>query len=218
MAKHISRNISYISGSLWLMGFGLLAAVSIIIAISLPVISPDASGIVAWAQQHRIALQAADEMLAFGALMILAAVVLLYSKLKERRPVGISIVLALCIVVTISAFHTMMALGRLVYPVNGLPIIHETTLLSASQMFAGLHWMALALAAFVIAMAIITKSRMIIITSVCAALLKIVDTYYAGGVSVPLTVASEVVLFGWSIMIASWIFRKRFESNVFPAS
>lgn len=78
--------------------------------------------------------------------------------------------------------------------------------------------MAEALAAFVIATAIITKSRMIIITSVCVALLKIVGTYYAGEVSVPLTVASDMVLFGWSIMIAAWIFRKRFESNVSPAS
>lgn len=69
------------------MGFGLLDGASIIIATSLPVISPDASGIVAWAQQHRIALQAADEMLAFGVSMILAAVVLLYGKLKESdRP------------------------------------------------------------------------------------------------------------------------------------
>jgi len=106
-----------------------------------------------------------------------------------------------------------MALGRLVYPVNGLPIDSATSVLSASQLFAGLHWMALALAACVIAVAIITKSRIIILTSVCVALLKIVGTYYAGAVSVPLTVVSEVSLFGWSIMMMVWCVARNLKSK-----
>ena len=85
-------------------------------------------------------------------------------------------------------------------------------MLFASQLFAGLHWMALALAACVIAVAIITKSRLIILTSACVALLKVVGTYYAGEVSVPLTVVSEVTLFGWSIMMVVWISRKEVET------
>lgn len=72
--------------------------------------------------------------------------------------------------------------------------------------------MALALAACVIAVAIITKSRLIILTSVCVALLKAIGTYYAGEVSVPLTVVSEVTLFGWSIMMVVWISRKEVET------
>ena len=168
----------------------------------------------AWIEQHRIALQMADEMLAFGASMLLASVVVLYGKYRERHPIGMSVVLALGVVMAIGAFHAMMALGRLVYLVNGLPITSETSILSASQLFAGLHWMALALAAYVIAVAIITKSRMIILTCVFVALLKIVGTYYADEVSVPLTVVSEVALFGWSIMMAVWISRKKFEMQV----
>ena len=125
---------------------------------------------------------------------------------------GVSVLLALGVIVTIGAFYAMMALGRLVYPVNGLPIASETSALSASQLFAGLHWMALALAACVIAVAIITKSRLIILTSACVALLKVVGTYYAGEVSVPLTVVSEVALFGWSIMMVVWISRKEVET------
>ena len=125
---------------------------------------------------------------------------------------GVSVLLALGIVVAIGAFYAMMALGRLVYPVNGLPIDSAISVLSASQLFAGLHWMALALAACVIAVAIITKSRIIILTSVCVALLKVVGTYYAGEVSVPLTVVSEVTLFGWSIMMVVWISRKEVET------
>lgn len=206
-----NRRISYIGGIVWLMGFGLLAAASVSIAMSLPMPSADVSGVMAWVQQHQTTFQIADEMLACGASMLLAVVVVLYGKLRKRHPVGVSVLLALGIVVAIGAFYAVMALGRLVYPVNGLPINSATSVLSASQLFAGLHWMALALAACVIAVAIITKSRIIILTSVCVALLKVVGTYYAGEVSVPLTVVSEVALFGWSIMIAVWVSHKEFE-------
>lgn len=212
--KQSSQRILYVSSIVWLMGFSLLTAAGVSIAMSLPIPSRDVSGVLAWIEQHRIALQMADEMLAFGASMLLAIVVVLYGKYRERHPIGMSVVLALGVVMAIGAFHAMMALGRLVYPVNGLPITSETSILSASQLFAGFHWMALALAAYVIAVAIITKSRMIILTSVCVALLKIVGTYYADEVSVPLTVVSEVALFGWSIMMAVWISRKKFEMQV----
>lgn len=212
--KQSSQRILYVISIVWLMGFSLLTAAGVSIAMSLPIPSRDVSGVLAWIEQHRIALQMADEMLAFGASMLLAIVVVLYGKYRERHPIGMSVVLALGVVMAIGAFQAMMALGRLVYLVNGLPITSETSILSASQLFAGLHWMALALAAYVIAVAIITKSRMIILTSVCVALLKIVGTYYADEVSVPLTVVSEVALFGWSIMMAVWISRKKFEMQV----
>lgn len=104
----------------------------------------------------------------------------------------------------IDAFYAMVALGRLIYLVNRLPIGSTTSVLSASQLFAGLHWAALVLAVCVIAVAIITKSWMIILTSVCVVLLKIVGTYYSDAVSVPLTVVSEVSPFGWSIMMVTW--------------
>lgn len=212
MVKQSSRRILYVGSIVWLMGFGLLAAASIVIAMSLPIPSADVSGVMAWVQQHQTTFQIADEMLACGASMLLAVVVVLYGKLKKHHPVGIGVVLALGIVVAIGAFYAVMALGRLVYPVNGLPIDSATSVLSASQLFTGLHWMALALAACVIAVAIITKSRIIILTSVCVTLLKIVGTYYAGAVSVPLTVVSEVSLFGWSIMMV--VCRKEFEEQV----
>ncbi len=205
-----SRRISYIGSIVWLMGFGLLAAASVSIAMSLPIPSADISGVMAWVQQHQTTFQIADEMLACGSSMLLAVVVVLYGNLRKRHPVSMGVVLALGIVVAIGAFYAMMALGRLVYPVNGLPIDSATSVLSASQLFAGLHWMALALSTCVIAVAIITKSRLIILISVCVALLKVVGTYYAGEVSVPLTVLSEVSLFGWSIMMVVWISRKEF--------
>ena len=212
MVKQGSRRISYIGSIVWLMGFGLLAAACISIAMSLPIPSADISGVMAWVQQHQTTFQIADEMLACGSSMLLAVIVVLYGRHRERHPVGMSVVLALGVIVAIGAFYAMMAFGRLVYPVNGLPIDSATSVLSASQLFAGLHWMALALAACVIAVAIITKSRLIILTSACVALLKVVGTYYAGEVSVPLTVVSEVTLFGWSIMMVVWISRKEVET------
>lgn len=213
MVKQGSRRILYVGSIVWLMGFGLLAAASVSIAMSLPIPSADVSGVMAWAQQHQTLLQLADEMLACGASILLVIVVVLYGKLRKRHPVGVSVLLALGIVVAIGAFYAMMALGRLVYPVNGLPIDSATSVLSASQLFAGLHWMALALAACVIAVAIITKSRLIILTSACVALLKVVGTYYAGEVSVPLTVVSEVSLFGWSIMMVVWCVARNLKSK-----
>ena len=212
MVKQGSRRISYIGSIVWLMGFGLLAAACISIAMSLPIPSVDASGVMAWVQQHQTLLQLADEILVCGASILLAIVVVLYGKFRERHPVGVSVLLALGVIATIGAFYAMMALGRLVYPVNGLPIDLATSVLSASQLFAGLHWMALALSACVIAVAVITKSRLIILTSACVALLKVVGTYYASEVSVPLTVVSEVALFGWSIMMVVWISRKEVET------
>ena len=211
MVVNQSNRRSYIGGVVWLMGFGLLAAASIIIAMSLPIPSADVSGVMAWVQQHQTLLQLADEMLACGASILLVIVVVLYGKLRKRHPVGVSVLLALGIVVAIGAFYAMMALGRLVYSVNGLPINSATSVLSASQLFAGLHWMALALAVCIIAVAVITKSRLIILTSACVALLKVVGTYYAGKVSVPLMVISEVALFGWSIMIMAWMSSKKFK-------
>ena len=213
MVKQGSLRISYIGSIVWLMGFGLLAAASVSIAMSLPIPSADISGVMAWVQQHQTTFQIADEMLACGSSMLLAVVVVLYGNLRKRHPVSMGVVLALGIVVAIGAFYAMMALGRLVYSVNGLPIDSATSVLSASQLFAGLHWMALALAACVIVVAIITKSWIIISTSVCVALLKIVGTYYAGEVSVPLTVVSEVALFGWSIMIVAWCLVSNLKSK-----
>ena len=54
MVVNQSRRISYIGGIVWLMGFGLLAAASIIIAMSLPIPSADVSGVMAWVQSIRL--------------------------------------------------------------------------------------------------------------------------------------------------------------------
>lgn len=88
--KQGSRRISYIGSIVWLMGFGLLAAACISIAMSLPIPSVDASGVIAWVQQHQTLLQVADEILACGASILLAIVVVLYGKFRERHPVGVS--------------------------------------------------------------------------------------------------------------------------------
>ena len=56
MVKQGSRRIPYIGSIVWLMGFGLLAAACISIAMSLPIPSVDASGVIAWVQQHQTLL------------------------------------------------------------------------------------------------------------------------------------------------------------------
>lgn len=125
-------------------------------------------------------------------------VVVLYGKLGKRHPVGVSVLLALGIVAAIGAFYAMMALGRLVYPVNGLPLTQQQVYYPRVNCLLGCigwrwHWLHVLLE-----VAVITKSRIIILTSACVALLKVVGTYYAGS-SVVLTVVSEVTLLGWSL-------------------
>ena len=83
MVKQGSRRILYVGSIVWLMGFGLLAAASIVIAMSLPIPSADVSGVMAWVRQHQTTFQIADEMLACGASMLLAVVVVFTVSLRS---------------------------------------------------------------------------------------------------------------------------------------
>ncbi|MGT2772452.1 hypothetical protein [Streptococcus marimammalium] len=196
--KHLKKRPFVTYSILWFLGFALLAIASILIAITLPMPSADASGVVLWAQKHRVILQLADELLVFSAPILLSAVLLLHRKINKQMPLQSSIMLALFIVLTIGIIYTVFALGRLVYPVNGLSLTHDIALLSASQLFAGLHLVSLALVPCVITIAFLSRSKIVGLVTVITALLQIIGTYYAEAISVPLAISAMFVLFVWS--------------------
>lgn len=208
-----ARRSGYIHSGIWIIGFGLLVAACILIALSLPVPSPDGAGVMLWAESHRATLQLADELLVFSAPTILAAALVIYDKIKLKVPFRAAAMLALVIVLISGIMYTVFALGRLVYPVNGLSITPEIALLSASQVFAGLHFIALALVPFVLVVALVNGSRMVLAISGVVALLQIIGTYYADEISVPLAIMAMGALFGWSVMIGWMLARHGLNTN-----
>lgn len=199
MRERAKRSGSIHSG-IWITGFGLLVVSCILIALTLPMPSFDGAGVMLWAESHRATLQLADELLVVSAPTILAAVLVFYNKIKRKMPLRAAVMLALVIVLISGIMYTVFALGRLVYPVNGLSITPEIALLSASQVFAGLHFIALVLVPCVLVIALVNGSRMVLAISGIVALLQIIGTYYADEISVPLAIVAMSALFGWAIV------------------
>ncbi|MCR8967872.1 hypothetical protein [Streptococcus zalophi] len=198
--KYLKKRPLVTYSILWLLGFGLLAVASILIAMTLPVKLADANGVILWAQKQQVILQLADELLVFSAPTLLSAVLLLHHKINKQMPLQSSIMLALFFVLTIGIIYTVFALGRLVYPVNGLSLTADLALLSASQLFAGLHLVSLALVPCVITIAVLSRSKIVGLATVITALLQVIGTYYAEAVSVPLAISAMIVLFAWSAL------------------
>ncbi|MBJ8325628.1 hypothetical protein [Streptococcus pacificus] len=198
---HLKKRPFITYSILWLLGFALLMVSCILIVLTLPMPSTQASGVLLWAKQHQLTLQFADELLVFSAPTLLAAVLFFYEKIKKCKPVLSSLMLALFLVLTIGILYTVFSLGRLVYPVNGLSLTPELALMAASQVFAGLHLMALALVPCVIIVAIINNSRIVMFLSVLTSLAQIVGTYYAAEVSVPLVIIAMFVLSIWAVVV-----------------
>ncbi|MBJ8350388.1 hypothetical protein [Streptococcus zalophi] len=198
--KYLKKRPFVTYSILWLLGFGLLAVASILIAMTLPMTSADANGVILWAQKQKVILQLADELLVFSAPTLLSAVLLLHHKINKQMPLQSSIMLALFFVLTIGIIYTVFALGRLVYPVNGLSLTADLALLSANQLFAGLHLVSLALVPCVITIAVLSRSKIVGLATVITTLLQVIGTYYAEAVSVPLAISTMIVLFAWSAL------------------
>lgn len=196
-----SNRIFVISGWLLIVGFGLLAAPLVIIALTLPMPAVGTGGVEAWVGQNLSWLQVADELMTFGAPMILAGSLLFYNHVKKQYLISGALVVTLAIALTIGAISgVVLPLGRLVYPVNGLPIATgEMAVMTASQVFAGIHWLMLALAPYVITLSFIVRSRLVVVLAFVAAPLQVIGTYYAGEISVPLTLAANFSLLIWAI-------------------
>lgn len=205
-----SNRISISSGWLLIVGFCLLAASLTIVALTLPMPSADAIGVKNWVTQHLFWLQISNELLAFATPTILIATLLFYEQIKKQHPINGSLAMTVVIVLTIGMIAgVVLPLGRLVYPVNGLPVATgEMAVMVASQVFAGIHWSMLVLALYVFIFSCLICSSLVRVLAVVVVPLQIVGTYYASKIFVPLNLLAIVSLLLWAIVVGIYLMKK----------
>lgn len=206
-----SNRIFIISGWLLIVGFCLLAVSLLIVALTLPMPSADAVGVKNWVTQNLLWLQVADELLAFATPVILTATLLLYGRIKKQQPINSSLAMMITITLTIgTTTGVVLPLGRLVYPVNGLPIVTgEMAVMTASQVFAGIHWLMLILALFILIFSRIISSSLVTALAIAAVPLQIVGTYYASEIFIPLALVAIISLLLWGIASGIYLIKKK---------
>lgn len=192
-------------------GFGLLVVSLMMVALTLPMSSADAVSVKHWVAQHLFWLQVADELMAFATSMILTATLLFYEQIKKQQPISSSLAMMIAIVLTIGMISgIVLPLGRLVYPVNGLPVVTgEMAVMTASQVFAGIHWSMLVLALYVLIFSYLIRSFLVRLLAVVVVPLQIVGTYYASKIFVPLNVLAVVSLLLWAIVVGICLIKKK---------
>ncbi|CEN33652.1 MULTISPECIES: hypothetical protein [Capnocytophaga] len=206
-----SNRIFIISGWLLIVGFCLLAVSLLIVALTLPMPSADAVGVKNWVTQNLLWLQVADELLAFATPVILTATLLLYGRIKKQQPINSSLAMMITITLTIgTTTGVVLPLGRLVYPVNGLPTVTgEMAVMTASQVFAGIHWLMLILALFILIFSRIISSSLVTALAIAAVPLQIVGTYYASEIFIPLALVAIISLLLWGIASGIYLIKKK---------
>lgn len=192
-------------------GFCLLTMSLLIMALTLPMPSADTVGVKHWVTQNLFWLQVADELLAFATPVILTATLLFYEQIKKQQPISSSLAMVIAIVLTIGTISgIVLPLGRLVYPVNGLPVVTgEMAVMTASQVFAGIHWSMLVLALYVLIFSYLIRSFLVRLLAVVVVPLQIVGTYYASKIFVPLNVLAVVSLLLWAIVVGICLIKKK---------
>lgn len=206
-----SNRIFIISGWLLIVGFCLLAVSLLIVALTLPMPSADAVGVKNWVTQNLLWLQVADELLAFATPVILTATLLLYGRIKKQQPINSSLAMMITITLTIgTTTGVVLPLGRLVYPVNGLPTVTgEMAVMTTSQVFAGIHWLMLILALFILIFSRIISSSLVTALAIAAVPLQIVGTYYASEIFIPLALVAIISLLLWGIASGIYLIKKK---------
>lgn len=167
-----------IGGWLLLAGGVLFAVVQLVLAW-LSHVPSDPARLLAWVEEHFAQLAFADEVLAFAVPILTVGIILLYRHLRQRSPVSALVGLVTYGVTAVVYTIVMLELGRLIYPVNGLPISTDGALATVSQVYAGVHSAALALGAAMIAFGVAWQKRSMLTLSIIAGALQIVGTYYA---------------------------------------
>jgi hypothetical protein len=107
--------------------------------------------LVRWASAHAASLAWTDELLFFSATLLIPVVWALYAWLDAGRRAWAAFACGLLAVSIPVVFVVGMALGRLVYPVYGIPVTDEhSATVFASLYFGGSHEVALLLCAALI--------------------------------------------------------------------
>ena len=157
---------------------GLLMAIPLICVALVSALPENTADLNAWLEDSKTLLIVADEVLMFASILLLAAAVLLYRALSPQGKTSAAIGLAAWGVATVGFVIAILAIGRLIYPVNGIAVPTESLEYSIAPVFSSLHLASIALGFGVIAFGAALGKKALIV-SIAAGILQIVGTYFA---------------------------------------
>lgn len=166
-----------IGGWLLLAGGVLFAAAQLVMAW-LSNVPSDPARLLDWAEGHFPQLFFVDEALAFAVPILTVGMILLYRYLRSHSPVSALAGVVAYGVAAVAYITVTLALGRLIYPVNGLPMSTDGVLMAISQVFAGMHFAAIALGVAIVAIGVALRQRALLVLSIVVGVLQVVGTYY----------------------------------------
>lgn len=202
-----TRRESLVGASMLILG-SLLFSLALFILAMLSQHLPDAESIGEWAQTNYTLLFFADEALAFAAAIFSVAILLLARQLSHHRPIAALVGLAAYGVAAIGFVNAVLALGRIIYPVNSLTMTEEGMLLSAGQLFGGIHFAAIALGFAMAAFGFAGQGWPLFLLSLIAGALQIIGTYFGGAPAMWLVTLALTAWTAWSIAMARRILRE----------
>ena len=177
---------------------GFLLAIPLICVALVSALPENTADLSTWLHDSKILLMIADEVLMFASILLLAAAVLLYRALSPQGKTSAAIGLAAWGVATIGFVIAILAIGRVIYPVNGLAVPTEALAYSVAPIFSSLHLASIALGFGVIAFGAALGKKALIV-SIAAGILQIVGTYFAVQTPIWLLVAAAIAWFAWTI-------------------
>ncbi len=160
-------------------------------------------GLANWVEQNGYLLTIADELFMFGTILLVASALYLFHTFSKRHMLSVAIGLAAWSTAAIGFVATILFVGRLIYPVNGFPIIAPDSMAGAVAIsFASLHLASIALGIGTIAFGTIARQTWLKIISVIVGVLLCVGTYFAGHASTLVLILSANIWFCWMIIMS----------------
>ncbi|MFT3942735.1 MAG: hypothetical protein QM705_02765 [Ancrocorticia sp.] len=179
---------------------------------------PERTTVLDWAQQNYAGLFFVDEGLAFAVATYSVAMILLYQQLRHRSPVTSLIAVVTYCIAAVGFINAILALGRLLYPVNSLSTSEEGALLSAGQLFADVHFAAIALGVAILMFGIALGRWLLITPSAAVGVLQIAGTYFGGTAPMWLLATSMLAWFVWSVVVGLLMIRGRANGGGLPTA
>ena len=181
---------------------GLLLAIPLICVALVSALPENTADLGAWLHDSKTLLIIADEVLMFASIVLLALAVLLYQAFAPRHKTIAALGLTAWSVATVGFVITILAIGRLVYPVNGIAVPTESLEYSVAPVFSSLHLASIALGVGIITFGFGFKKKSMAIVSCIVGVLQIVGTYFAAATPVWLLLAAAFAWAMWTFLVS----------------
>ena len=181
---------------------GFLLAMPLICVALVSVLPENTADLGVWLQDSKTLLIIADEMLMFASIVLLASTVLLYQAFAPRHKTIAALGLAAWGVAMVGFVITILAIGRLIYPVNGIAVPTESLEYSVAPVFSSLHLASIALGIGIITFGFGFKKKSMAIVSCMVGILQIVGTYFAVATPVWLLLAAAFAWAMWTLLVS----------------